>query len=107
MPNVRYEEHIYFNQRFPIFMDILEMRHIFFLLLFVGGTSRGDCALGFGACCVCKLNFIYTCILNNHIFIQLKHHAAIRFITISHISHHPNFPHSCHSSSLKIKTRAV
>lgn len=26
---------------------------------FPGGTSRGDCALGFGACCVCKFSVSY------------------------------------------------
>lgn len=30
----------------------------FSLSSFSGGTSRGDCALGFGACCVCKLTIM-------------------------------------------------
>ena len=39
------------------FYDIKILNSFFTSLIidFAGGTSRGDCALGFGACCVCKI----------------------------------------------------
>lgn len=43
---------------FGEFLRYLNFKHIFHLshtINFAGGTSRGDCALGFGACCVCKI----------------------------------------------------
>jgi hypothetical protein len=53
-----------------VFLTILPLFLPFFLILYhltisnKGGTSRGDCALGFGVCCICKLFTLFSLFAN-------------------------------------------
>ena len=43
----------------------MEQGKLKYLLIFVGGSSAGSCASGFGVCCVCKLFYLLTATLCN------------------------------------------